>query len=111
MGYQSINTETNMKAKWLLIAAGIALLLGILNGWPYAYYILLRWFICGTAIFCISGFLKAKLTGWAIVFGALAFLFNPLFPVYMNKSSWVGIDLISAIVFFLAVYAIKKKSK
>jgi hypothetical protein len=98
-----------MNIKWLSIVAGILLLLGMLNGWPYDYYIILRWVVCGVAIFNIVGFYKSKLTGWALVFGALAFLFNPIFPVYMNKSSWVGIDLISAIVFFLAAYSIKKK--
>jgi len=98
-----------MNIKWFSIASGILLLLGILNGWPYGYYIFLRWAVCGAAIFNAIGFSKSKLTGWVLVFGALAFLFNPLFPVYLNKSSWVGIDLISAILFFLSAYSIKDK--
>ena len=98
-----------MNIKWLSIASGVLLLLGILNGWPYGYYTILRWVVCGTAIFNAIGFSKSKLTGWVLVFGALAFLFNPLLPVYLNKSSWVGIDLISAILFFLAAYSIKEK--
>lgn len=98
-----------MNIKWPSIIAGILLLLGILNGWPYDYYTILRWVVCGAAIFNAVGFYKSKLTGWVFVFGALAFLFNPLFPVYLNKSSWVGIDLIAAIVFFLAAYSTKKK--
>jgi hypothetical protein len=98
-----------MNIKWISIVSGVLLLLGILNGWPYAYYILLRWVICGAAIFNAVGFSKSKLTGWVFVFGALAFLFNPLFPVYLNKSSWVGIDLISAFIFFISAYAIKNK--
>jgi hypothetical protein len=98
-----------MKIKWLSIVSGILLLLGILNGWPYAYYIFLRWVICGVAILNAIGFSKSKLTGWVLVFGALAFLFNPIFPVYMNKSSWVGIDLIAAVLFFLAGYSVKVK--
>ena len=98
-----------MNIKWLSIVSGILLLLGILNGWPYAYYILLRWIVSGVAIFNAFGFYKSKLTGWALVFTALAFLFNPIFPVYLNKSSWVGIDLISAIVFFIAAYTVKNK--
>lgn len=98
-----------MNTKWLSIATGVLLLLGILNGWPYAYYIILRWVVCGTSIFNAIGFSKSKLTGWVLVFGALAFLFNPLIPVYLNKSSWVGIDLISAIIFFLSAYTVKKE--
>ncbi len=97
-----------MNIKWLSIIAGILLLLGMLNGWPYDYYIVLRWIVCGVAIFSAIGFSRSKLTGWVFVFGALAFLFNPIFPVYLNKSSWVGIDLISAVIFFIASSSIKK---
>lgn len=99
-----------MNIKWLSVVVGVLLLLGILNGWPYDYYILLRWIVCGVAIFNAIGFSKSKLTGWVLVFGALAFLFNPIFPVYLNKSSWVGIDLISVIAFFLAAFSAKKHS-
>ena len=98
-----------MNIKWISIASGILLLIGILNIWPYDYYIILRWIVCAVAIITAIGFFKSKLTGWVWVFGALAFLFNPLIPVYLNKSSWVGIDLISAIVFFISAYTIKNK--
>ena len=100
-----------MNIKWLCIASGILLLLGIPYGWPYSYYIFLRWFIFVAAIITAIGFGKSKLTGWAIVFGALAFLFNPIIPVYLNKSSWVLIDFVSAILFFLAAYSVKKETK
>mgnify|MGYP001614305671 CR=1 FL=1 len=100
-----------MNIKWLSIVSGIFLLLGILNGWPYSYYTLLRWIICGVAIFNAVGFYKSKLTGWVLVFGTLAFLFNPIFPVYLNKSTWVGIDLISAIVFFISAYATNNRKQ
>jgi len=98
-----------MNIKLLSIASGVLLLLGILNIWPYEYYTVLRWVVCGVAIFNATVFQRQKLAGWAWVFGALAFLFNPLFPVHLNKSSWVGIDLISAIIFFLAAYSTKKE--
>jgi len=100
-----------MNTKWPSIISGVLLLLGILNIWPYDYYIFLRWVICGVAIFNAVGFSKSKLTGWVLVFGALAFLFNPLIPVYMNKSSWVGIDLISACLFFISAYSIKERKR
>ena len=98
-----------MNIRWPSTVSGVFLLLGILNGWPYAYYILLRWIICGAAIFNAVGFYKSKLTGWVLVFGALAFIFNPILPIYLDKSSWVGIDLISAFIFFGSVYTIKNK--
>lgn len=98
-----------MNIKWLCIASGILLLLAIPSGWPYGYYIFLRWLIFISSIVMASGFNKARLTGWVFVFGALAFLFNPILPIYLNKSSWVAIDLIAAMFFFLSAYSIKEK--
>lgn len=98
-----------MNMKWLCIASGILLLLAIPSGWPYGYYIFLRWVIFITSILVANGFYKAEITGWVFVFGALAFLFNPILPIYLNKSSWVAIDLIAAMLFFLSAYSIKEK--
>lgn len=98
-----------MNIKWFSIISGILLVLGILNGWPYSYYILLRWIVCGAAIFNAIGFSKSKLTGWALLYGALAFLYNPLMPIYMSKSSWIGIDFVAATIFFLSINLSKGK--
>lgn len=97
-----------MNFKWLSITSGVALLLAILNGWPYGYYILLRWLVFGTAIYNAIGFYKSNLPGWTFIFGAVAFIFNPTYPIYMAKSSWISIDFLGSILFFLAAYSYKK---
>ncbi len=94
--------------KNICIICGILLLLAIPSWWPYGFYTLLRWIICAVSIYVAYGFYKSKLTGWTFVFSAIAVLFNPIFPFYLDKSSWVGIDFISAILFFLASYSTKK---
>jgi len=99
-----------MNIKWLCLASGILLLLGIPAGWPYSYYILLRWVILATSIIIAYGFYKSKLTGWALVFGAVAILFNPIMPIYLNKSTWVIMDFIGACLFFIAAYSSRKKA-
>ncbi len=98
-----------MNMKWLCIVAGILLILAIPTGWPYGYYILLRWFIFISSIITAVGFYSSKLNSWVLIFGALAFIFNPLFPLYLNKSTWIPLDLIGAFLFFIAAYSIKKK--
>ncbi len=100
-----------MNMKGLCVVSGIVLLLAILPTWPYSYYILLRWFIFVASIIVAYGFYKSKLTGWALVFGAVAFLFNPLFPVYLNRNTWTPIDFVAAILFFLAAYSNKKAER
>lgn len=98
-----------MNIKWLCIASGVLLLLAIPSGWPYDFYILLRWVISISSIIVAYGFYKSKLTAWTFIFGAVAFLFNPIMPIYLNKSSWILIDFVSAGLFFLAGYSTKKR--
>lgn len=97
-----------MNIKWLCIASGVILLLAILN-WPYGYYVLLRWAVFFSAAIIAYSFYNSKLQAWTFIFGGITFLFNPIFPIYLTKESWIPIDLISAILFFIAAYS-KKKS-
>lgn len=98
-----------MNIKGLCIASGIILLLAIPTGWPYGYYILLRWTIFITSIIVAWNFYKSEVSAWAFIFGAVAFLFNPIAPIYQSKSTWVIFDFIGAVLFFLAAYSTKKK--
>lgn len=98
-----------MNTKWLTIISGIALLLAIVPTLPYDYYVLLRWFIFISSIVVAYGFYKSKLIGWMWVFAGIAFLFNPLFPIYLPRSTWTPIDLISAVLFFISSNSIKAR--
>lgn len=94
--------------KWLCVFAGIILLLAIPSWWPYSFYILLRWFISIFSLLIAYRFYTSKITPWALVFGSITFLFNPVVPIYLSKSVWVSIDFISAILFFIASGSIRK---
>ena len=89
-----------MGLKKLSIIAGILLLLAIPSIWPYGYYIFLRWVIFGSSIFVVYRLSKISFNYWVLAFGIITFLFNPIFPIYLNKFSWVVIDLVSAFMFF-----------
>lgn len=100
-----------MKTKNVCIICGILLLLAIPSWWPYGFYILLRWIISFSSVFIAYIFYKSKLPSWLFVFGAIAFLFNPIIPIYLTKSNWIAIDLISSILFFISAYSIKNDKK
>ena len=34
--------------------------------------------------------------------GAVALLFNPVFPVYLSRGFWTAVDLIAAVVFWIS---------
>lgn len=80
-----------------LIAAGLLLL--AIAPLPYGYYQFLR--IAITIIAGINAFHVYHQKGqWPfLIFLGIAILFNPLFPIYLDKDSWTPIDLITAIFF------------
>lgn len=100
-----------MNVKWLCIASGVGLVLAIIPTWPYGYYILLRWGIFISSIIVAYTFYNSKLPAWTFIFGAIAFLFNPIFPIHLTRATWTPIDLIGASLFFLAGYSVKKEKR
>jgi len=99
-----------MNMKGLCIASGIILLLAIPTGWwPSSFYILLRWTIFIISLIVAYNFYKSKINVWIFIFGAVAFLFNPIAPLYLGKSTWVIFDFISAILFFISSSSVKKQ--
>lgn len=56
------------------------------------FYTLLRWVCC--AVFAYSAFtaFQMKRAAWAWIFAILAVLFNPLAPVYLQRTTWQVID-------------------
>ena len=78
---------------------------------PYDYYVFLRWIICGSSgyfayIYFQDGFRKV-----GYVFLGIAIIFNPIAPFYLNKSTWIIIDIIVAGMFLISIFVRKKKNK
>lgn len=81
----------------LRLVSGVMLVLA-LGYRPYSYYIILRWVVSGSSFYSGWVFSNLKRSNWAWVFFIVGILFNPIFPVYLNKGTWQLIDIISAVV-------------
>ncbi|MGL3214036.1 DUF6804 family protein [Bradyrhizobium sp. BR 1433] len=82
----------------ILWPVAVALLLFAILKLPYGYYTFLR-----VAIFGFCGVVAAlsfleKTSFWGLAFLLLALLFNPVFPVYLQRQTWFWLDLGAAIV-------------
>ena len=79
-----------------ILAAGM-LFLAIFK-LPYEYYTLLRY-----AIFFIAAISALAIfdehTGIALGYVVIALLFNPISPIYLDKSTWIIIDILASITF------------
>lgn len=92
----------------LLLITAVLLFLGMFN-LPIGYYTFLRIAVTIAAVLLVVGEYKDGLSLWTIIFGAIAILFNPLTPVYLNsKSAWSMIDFWCGVLFLVAFYKHKK---
>ena len=68
--------------------ATVILLFALIGGVPPSYNLLLRFAVCALcAYLAVNAYLRSKLN-WVWLFGALVVLYNPLFPVRLNRDVW-----------------------
>ncbi|WP_419180992.1 DUF6804 family protein [Gilvibacter sediminis] len=89
------------------ICAGILFL--ALLPFPSWYYWVLRWVVTLGAL--IIAWNKRKDTSKLLVFLLIAYLFNPVIPIFTyEKYKWIVVDLICGILFILETQKKAKKS-
>lgn len=97
-------SSVNKSYLWPLIFSIIMLLAAVLN-LPYGFYTLLRFVVSGAAIYvayCVYNFRHD--TSWKFwTLGFIALLFNPFFPIHLDKEIWIFLDLFTAIVFAIII--------
>ncbi len=89
------------------IIASILLLLTFFS-WPYGYYTFLRIVVTGVAIYygyyIYQQNLTEKMSIWFWGLITIIILFNPIFPIYLNKATWGILDVLTAVFFVGFVY-------
>jgi hypothetical protein len=79
------------------------MLFGAIAEWTYGYYTLLRWITCIAATLVAFQAFEKNINWAKVVFIIIAILFNPLAPIYLSRSTWIPIDIITAIFFIFAI--------
>jgi len=67
------------------------------------YYTLLRWITCIASILVAFQAFEKGIDWAKVVFIVIAILFNPLAPIYLSRSTWIPIDIITAIFFIFVI--------
>jgi len=75
------------------------MLFGAIAEWPYGYYTILRWITCITSILVVLQAFEKNINWAKVIFIIIAILFNPLVPIYLSRSTWIPLDIITAIFF------------
>lgn len=99
---------TNIKRVWFLQVLLSGLILKALGDNGYVFYMRLRW-IC---LFCFGSLIAHSLAnnrkGWAIAFGMLTIIYNPIIPLHLDRDTWTLINIISIVVALSSIIVLKE---
>jgi hypothetical protein len=103
-----MNIKSIPRIVWAL--PPILLVLAILR-LPYGYYTFTRIVTCGIAAFIATiGFReRPAVQAWSVLLLAIAVLFNPLMPIYLNRATWFYLDLATAVVFLAHLIFVRQR--
>lgn len=65
---------------------------------PYGYYMLLRFVVCGAAVFLAwcEWQREPRAGPWLVALGVVALLFNPFAPIHLSRPVWAVLDPLTA---------------
>lgn len=95
LGFLIVRVITSIMLFWALLAN------------PYSYYNILRIVVCAVCVYAVVKSISVEKNKWAWVFGVLAFVFNPIIPVHLDREAWAIIDVISGIVILISIFFIR----
>ena len=75
---------------WLAVAR--MLVYAVIENHPSSYYTLLRWVCCAVFAYSAVSAFEANRVAWIWIFGVLAGLYNPIFRVHLDRSTWIGVN-------------------
>ena len=108
--------HTLLKKNWLTVLAIIVLV----SAWlpfamssvtlPYAYYQLLNWIVAGSALTIAYRAHAKKMAVVMWVSVAVAVVFNPIAPLYLDEATWRILDLVAALVLAASSWFVQSRS-
>jgi hypothetical protein len=89
----------------------VFLLLAGFDGWPYDFFVFLRFVVCASAVYLAWLAYKEKQEKRIWAYGIVAVLFNPFFPLHFGRSTWVIIDIVTSIFLIASAFLFKPINK
>ena len=94
---------------WLI--AAVLLVFAAAEKQPDSFYALLRWICCAVFAYSAVTSFQIKRMLWLWIFAVLAVLFNPVFPLGLDRSLWIVADWFSIGAMVTAAFIFRKVSK
>lgn len=82
-------------ALWLGLSGAALSLLAIAN-MPYGYYTFNRVALTGLAVLLSISAVKSSASGWLWILVPIVILWNPAFPIHLERVVWAPLNLLAA---------------
>lgn len=103
--------ELNKKKNIIVCIAAFFLFVALVDGWPYVFFTLLR-FVVFAATACVAWMAyEQQKEKWIWIFGFFAVLFNPFFPIYLNRDLWRILDLATGLFLIASIFVLRFSRK
>ena len=98
--------------KLIFLIPGIFLCIVPFFKFPYGIYTLLRIIVTLSAAFIIYVNYKKinNVNSTIVLFSIILIIFNPVFPIRLNRELWLPIDLTAAAIYFYHYMKIRKQN-
>jgi len=90
---------------FLKIGAILLLLFAVAGHPPRDFYMILRICICLISVGAAVWYWRLRQSVWVGLFAIIAVVFNPLIIFYLHKSTWKLLDIATAAVFAVSLFA------
>jgi len=97
----------NKKKTIALGIAAVFLFLALFDGWQYGFFTILRFVVFAATAYTAWMAYQDKQEGWAWMMGAVAVLFNPFIPVYLERETWVVIDALVGVFNLTSIWLLE----
>jgi uncharacterized protein DUF6804 len=94
---------------WLI--AAVMLVFAAAEKQPDNFYTTLRWVCCAVFVYSAVISLQMKRMLWLAIFAVLGIVFNPIFPLPLDRSTWIVTDWVSIAAMIIATFVFRKVSK
>jgi len=73
----------------VVVAVGVALIPAL----PYGYYSVMRWVVCALCVWLSLSSYRSEREEWAWIWGVIAGIYNPIFPLHANREVWSVVNI------------------
>lgn len=105
---EKFEKAVNIKRVWFLQVLMSGLFLKALGDNEYVFYMRLRWVCLLCFGLLIAHSVANNRKGWAIAFGILTIIYNPIIPLHLVRDAWTLINIVSIIATLSSILVLKE---